>query len=111
LEGHTDMVNSAAWSPNGRRILTASSDATARVWRMFATTDELIQAAKSLLPRCLTFDERRHYFLPDAPPAWCVERRLWPYHTDEWQAWLPKRRAWLATRDGPEPTLPKNTPK
>src|SRR5262249_18439771 len=32
LEGHTDQVLSASFSANGARILTASSDGTARVW-------------------------------------------------------------------------------
>jgi WD40 repeat protein/tetratricopeptide (TPR) repeat protein/archaellum biogenesis ATPase FlaH len=32
LKGHTSTVNSASFSPDGKRILTASSDNTARVW-------------------------------------------------------------------------------
>jgi hypothetical protein len=32
LTGHTGWVTSAAFSPNGRRIVTASFDKTARVW-------------------------------------------------------------------------------
>jgi len=32
LEGHTAKVNSAAFSPNGRNIVTASDDKTARIW-------------------------------------------------------------------------------
>jgi WD40 repeat protein len=32
LEGHTNWVNSAAFSPDGDRIVTASDDGTARVW-------------------------------------------------------------------------------
>jgi energy-coupling factor transporter ATP-binding protein EcfA2 len=32
LRGHTDMVNSAAYSPDGRWIVTAGDDGTARVW-------------------------------------------------------------------------------
>ena len=33
LAGHTDWVNSANFSPDGRLIVTASWDHTARVWR------------------------------------------------------------------------------
>ncbi|MEH2036760.1 WD40 repeat domain-containing protein, partial [Nostoc sp.] len=33
-QGHTDTVNSASFSPDGERIVTASSDNTARVWDM-----------------------------------------------------------------------------
>ena len=32
LAGHSNTVNSAVWSPDGSRILTASDDKTARVW-------------------------------------------------------------------------------
>ena len=32
LVGHTNWVNSAAWSPDGTRIATASKDNTARIW-------------------------------------------------------------------------------
>ena len=34
LEGHSDWVNSAAFSPDGRSIVTASGDNTARVWQV-----------------------------------------------------------------------------
>ena len=32
LSGHTDGLNSAAYSPDGASIVTASADGTARVW-------------------------------------------------------------------------------
>ena len=32
LEGHTDALTSAVFSPDGSRILTASEDGTAKVW-------------------------------------------------------------------------------
>jgi WD40 repeat protein len=32
LEGHPNWVMSAAWSPDGSRIVTASTDRTARIW-------------------------------------------------------------------------------
>ncbi len=30
--GHTDLVNNVAWDPDGKYIVTASSDSTARIW-------------------------------------------------------------------------------
>jgi WD40 repeat protein len=32
LKGHTGLVNSVAWSPDGKRLATASGDQTAKVW-------------------------------------------------------------------------------
>ncbi|MFC3893605.1 hypothetical protein ACFOWZ_19185 [Lentzea rhizosphaerae] len=32
LSGHSDEINSVEWSPDGRSLLTASNDRTARVW-------------------------------------------------------------------------------
>ena len=32
LSGHTDWVTSAAYSPDGKHIVTASDDQTARIW-------------------------------------------------------------------------------
>ena len=40
LTGHTDLVNHAAFSPDGTRIVTASEDNTARIWD--ATTGQAI---------------------------------------------------------------------
>jgi WD40 repeat protein len=94
---HGDQVYSAAWSslpPNADGavlIITASLEGSARLWRVFASTQDLVNAAKDHVRRCLSPTQRRRYFLSDAPPLWCVERRLWPYHTEDWQAWLAAR--------------------
>jgi WD40 repeat protein len=79
LEGHDGTVWNAAFSPSGSYVITASKDNTARLWPVFLSTDMLVQATKNILRRCLTPDQRRKYFLPSAPPAWCITRRYWPY--------------------------------
>ena len=91
---------SAAFSPDGKRIVTASGDKTARVWEVFANTQELVSHAKSAIPRCLTRVQRKAFFLPPEPPLWCIELEKWPYDTDAWKQWLSDTRA------GKSPPLP-----
>ena len=105
---HDDEVWSAAFSPDGLTLATGYSNKIARLWRVYPTPQSLVDAAKAKAARCLTQAQRKQYFLPAAPPLWCVERRLWPYHSDNWQAWLPRQKAWLAgNRQGEAPALPK----
>ena len=71
--------------------------------RLFASTQHLVDTAKDHMRRCLTPAQRKQFFLPKQPPLWCIERRLWPYHTEDWQAWLAARNA---GRDAPLPRAP-----
>ena len=48
LMEHTDKVYSAAFSPDGTRIVTASNDGTARVWRDTRTHDAAVQTVRAL---------------------------------------------------------------
>jgi WD40 repeat protein len=78
LKGHTSPVYSAVFAPDGRSILTASEDNTARLWEAFPNSQELIDRAKTELPRCLTLEQRRTLFLTPTPPSWCLQK--WPYN-------------------------------
>jgi WD40 repeat protein len=108
LKGHGGPVQSVVVSPDGSRIVTGSNDKTAKVWQFFPSGQALVADAQRAALRCLTLAQRQRFHLAPSPPAWCVDRRLWPYHTDDWQAWLLKRKAWLDIREGPEPALPKD---
>jgi len=63
LGGHTGWVYSAAYSPDGRQIVTAGGDG-ARIW--MANVDDLLAEAKRLIqrdPPLLTPEERKQYGL------------------------------------------------
>jgi hypothetical protein len=100
-----------AFGRDGRKLITVKSeDDTVSIWQNFGSTDDLVQAAKSRMPRCLTAKQRAAaMFLDPAPPIWCVERRLWPYQSDSWPIWLEQRKAWLGLRLGREPVLPNDS--
>jgi hypothetical protein len=93
LKGHAGSVHRAAFGPDGKRIVTASADKTARLWEIFANAQELVSHAKAAIPRCLTAVQRNEFFLPPEPPMWCIELEKWPYHTDAWKQWLSDTRA------------------
>ena len=63
-------MNSAEFLPDGTRVVTASDDKTARLWRNFRTTQELVDRACLILPRPLTPKQRERFFLDDNPKAW-----------------------------------------
>jgi hypothetical protein len=91
----------AAFSPDGKRIVTASLDKTARLSRIFPGTEEIVAVAKAASPRCLTAEQRHQFFLPAEPPTWCIEQEKWPYDTLAWKQWLSSD-----TLSGKRPPLP-----
>jgi WD40 repeat protein len=71
---------SAAFSPDGKRVLTTSSDGMVRLWGVFADTQALVSHTKTNIPRCLSAAQRNAFFLSPGPPQWCIELKKWPYH-------------------------------
>jgi WD40 repeat protein len=63
LEGHRGPVWRVAFSPDGKRVVTGSSDNTARVWDT-PPVEELIPLARAALTRCLTITQRDALGLP-----------------------------------------------
>lgn len=106
----------AQFGPHGKTVL-AMSGYDAVLWKDVITTDKPLQdaidQAKRGVPRCLTQSQRKMFYLPPAPPRWCITgpdlesvqdhtkwRPKWPYQSDEW-------RHWLAAKDrGEEPDFP-----
>ena len=113
---HEDGVQAAGFSPDASagylRIVTASGK-SAYVWRVELSTDRLVQTAKRSVTRCLTQEQRAQYFLPKAPPIWCITgpgleaerdpakwQPKWPYQSAAWRDWL------LARKRGENPPVP-----
>jgi WD40 repeat protein len=79
--GLESEVKSVAFSRDGLAVMAASESGTLRRWRVFTTTQSLVDFARARAARCLTEAERSQYSLTEAPPQWCVERNLWPYRS------------------------------
>ena len=80
LTGHTKAVNSAAFSPDGTKIVTASEDYTARIWN--AQTGECM---KTLTGH--TNEVNSAAFSPDGTKivtaSWDKTAKIWNAQTDE----------------------------
>jgi WD40 repeat protein len=69
----------ARFSNDGRSILSLFRDAakadynTIKIWPSFSTTRELVEYAKSSVPRCLTSQQRDQFFLAKSSPSWCQQ--------------------------------------
>lgn len=60
------MVTSVAWSPDGRRLATASGDGTVQIYAM--DIHDLLKLARSRVTRDLTPDECLRYFQSTSCP-------------------------------------------
>jgi WD40 repeat protein len=114
---HEEGVYAADFSPAAGdgflRIITLSGD-EARVWEVARSAQDLVNAAKRRVARCLGQGERAQYFLPPAPPIWCITgpgleaekdpakwQPKWPYQSAAWRDWL------AAKQRGEERPVPK----
>lgn len=74
LRGHQDRINSAAFSPDGSRIVTASYDKTARIWDVHFATMSVkgllaeVCARRLAAISTMTRDEMRRAGYPDSEP-------------------------------------------
>ena len=73
LRGHQGPVLSAAWSPDGTRIVTASEDGTARVW---AAGEKLLRAlSRKATNACLEPEFRFSYLGETKDEAKAIDQR------------------------------------
>jgi len=67
LSGHSGAVNSVAYSPDGKRLASASTDGTVQVFTL--DVYELLKLARSRVTRNLTSEECNHYFQTETCPV------------------------------------------
>ncbi len=58
-------IRTAVFSPNGKDVATLANDGTLSIWALLPTGKELIDLANRVLPRGLSEEERKRYFLDD----------------------------------------------
>ena len=63
LRGHTNSVESACFSPDGKRIVSASKDETIRIWEFPSIEDLIAQTYERFKDRQLTPEEKRKYYI------------------------------------------------
>jgi len=93
LKGHSGFVWSAAFSPDGRRVVTASDDETARVWDA-ETGKELLTLIKghrgSVWSAAFSPDGRRVVTVP-----WDGTARIWDAETGNEILTLKRHSGWV----------------
>jgi hypothetical protein len=106
LEPNAGAVFAVAVMPDGLRVVTGSRDATS-LWDLaqlrppparhqIATPESrqaLIEHAKTVVPRCLTVEQRGAFLLGPKPPGWCIDMGKYPYDAMHWKAWKAGRDA------------------
>ncbi len=94
LSGHTDAVRSAAFSPDGARIVTASGDRTARVWDARTGKAIAVLAGHEDSVRSAAFS-------PDGgrivTASWDMTARLWDARTGKAIAVLAGHEGWVTS--------------
>jgi len=100
LNGSTGPVGGLAVTPDGARIVTGASDTTAWVSALAQLRPQqqyqadsplarqaIVDRGKTIVPRCLTVQQRRVLALAPKPPGWCIDMGKYPYDGKHWKAW------------------------
>lgn len=94
-------VRQISFSSDASRLLLWRESGPPIAWPFFHSTEALVALAKSVVPRCLTKEQRATFYLPAEPPRWCItgpgheaERdptkweARWPFNGPSWRDWL-----------------------
>jgi len=89
-------VHHVGFSSDGTKLIAAGRTGESEVWPFFPNTQSLVDFAQASIPRCLTREQRQHFFLEREPPRWCIRgvdgknavvssrwNGKWPYQTRE----------------------------
>jgi WD40 repeat protein len=115
----TEHLDDIVMSYDGARIASADGQEVS-VYSTAQDPQSSIDHAIESTSRCLSTDQRRRFFLDDAPPRWCITgpglehepnstkwKPRWPYQGPEWRNWLlAANAAFVAGRLPPQ--LPPN---
>jgi WD40 repeat protein len=86
LMARAGPVVNAKFSADSSFIAATYSSGVVRIWNLFPITQDLVDLAKQVLPRCLEDQERAEAHLGAMPPAWCTEMKKYPYETRKGEA-------------------------
>ena len=71
--GESSGILEATWFADDDNLAIArTQDGAFWTWRVFPDAQKLVSHAKSILPRCLTPQQRRRFSLAPEPPTWCA---------------------------------------
>lgn len=93
-------IASAAYTHDDADVYSLSNDGSLARWPVYRALQNVVDAAKRHVPRCLTRAERERFFLGAEPPDWCIDASAgrapagakWPYEEKAWSDWLDARR-------------------
>jgi WD40 repeat protein len=69
LEGHTTWINSINFSPDNKRVITASWDGSARLWDVYPGTQQMLLEGQQRVERTLTdFECQLYLYMQYCPP-------------------------------------------
>jgi WD40 repeat protein len=89
-----------AFDASGNRLLFVRNN-EAYAWSFIAPLQDFLDAARAYVPWCIAPARRHDFYLPDEPPAWCIELGKKPYDSPAWKRWLAEKKAGRMT---PMPT-------